>query len=62
MIARNMSDIWQRQNQKKKVSGEKLKPKFGPNEPKLAPKLCFLPFSQAWFISFKMHIMMAWKD
>ena len=25
---------------------------FGPKEPKLGPKLGFLPFSQVWFISF----------
>ena len=30
-----------------------LGPKFGPNEPKLGPKLgFFLPFSQVWLISF----------
>ena len=31
---------------------EKRRPKFGPNEPKLGPKLGFLPFSQVQFISF----------
>ena len=27
-------------------------PKFGPNRPKSGPKLCFMLFSQVWFISF----------
>ena len=31
---------------------EKLGPKFEPNWPKSGPKLGFLPFYQAWFISF----------
>ena len=32
-----------------------LEPKFGPNLSKLGPKLGFLPFSHAWFISFPLN-------
>ena len=34
-------------------------PKFGPNGPKLGPKLGYLPFSQVWFISFPL-ICIGW--
>ena len=34
-------------------------PKFGPDVPKSGQKLGFLPFPQVWFISLKLHTIIA---
>ena len=31
--------------------------KFGPDRPKLGPKLGFLPFSDVWFVSFPENVI-----
>ena len=52
MIAsKNVQQLVERKINDKKFFGAK----FGPEEDKSGPKLCFLPFSQVWFITFLLN-------